>query len=531
MKPNVWNIKDVLNIPATSVTGKSGKGVTTSDYSSLTDSQFLFGSQFWPESSQGFSQEISGPSKGCQPASQEINELKVSTSYHSKPLLFGDSKTPNSTGGKTLGILDRFEEEKRKAKENEMILNGFRQLHEGLENIKRTFLNITEESCDFTKKTVAEGIKSLSKTIQDDLASLKESMTGQAEKLANLQNQTHREMKDSEAKTTLAVKDLNSLVHSLQQDLVSLREDQSKEQSVLGEIQSFLGTIMAAHSSGVYSRPVRMIHSTVQTSPSLVEKFCVISEEKHFCKGITLCSEPITHSEERTKCSVHPVKAESPEKLNTGASFWALGSVSVDKQKQLFSSTAAEKSYCTHSVSTTALSPAITTTGTAGLHRGYMTGAPVHMEPVRPLIDLDKNRLTTWSDVSRQKKMSKRGQGSKPLRRKKRALILPQRRPSNRMASVNIFEDNRDDKQENRVPQAGVKSVSKNNLPPIKQKGTAVLSNRSGCGQLLNPWSWSQDSCSPQMMMEYKNAEQETAKKHNTKTGLWQLFDFISDSD
>ncbi|KAL6457928.1 hypothetical protein MHYP_G00331580 [Metynnis hypsauchen] len=536
MKPNVWNIKDVLNIPSTSMAAKSGKGGATSDYSSLTDSQLLCGSQFWAENSQGFSQELNGPFRGSQPASQEISELKVSTSYHSKPLLFGDGKTANITGGKTLGILDRFEEEKRKAKENEIVSHGFRQLHESLEYIKRTILNVIEGSCDVSKKTVAEGINSLRKTIQEDLANVKESIAGQAEVLANLQNQTHKDMKDSEAKTTLAVKDLSSLVLSLQQDLESLREDQRKEQSVFGELQSLLGTIMAAQSCGAHPRPVRMTDNMVQTSPGLVEKFCVVSEEKPFCEGITLCSG--SHSEGRADQSVCLVKAKSPKKLNTDASLRVLRSVSIDKQKRLFNNTGAEKSCCTRSVMTTASSPAVTTTVRADLQRNYMVGAPVHVERVKPLVNVEENRFTTWTDVSRQKKMPRRGQRSQHFRRKKRALILPQRRPNNRLASVDTFEDNQHDEgNENRVPLSTVKTVPENPLPSTKQQGTAGLTNRSGCGQHLNPWSWSQDSSSSQIMVEYKKAEHEAVmSEHKTntimrRTGIWQLFDFISDSD
>ncbi|KAL7891466.1 hypothetical protein AOLI_G00009420 [Acnodon oligacanthus] len=531
MKPNVWNIKDVLNIPSTSMAGKSGKGGATSDYSSLTDSQLLFGSQLWAENSQGFSQELNAPFRGSQPASQETSELRVSTSYHSKPLLFGDGKTANITGGKSLGILDRFEEEKRKAKENEIVSHGFRQLHESLEYIKRTILNVIEGSCDVNKKTVAEGIDSLRKTIQDDLANIKESIAGQAEVLANLQNQTHKDMKDREAKTTLAVKDLSSLVLSLQQDLESLREDQRKEQSVFGELQSLLGTVMAAQSCGAHPRPVRMTDNTVQTSPGLLEKFCVVSEEKPFCEGSG------SHSEGRADKSVCLVKAKSPKKLNTDASLRVLCPVS-SKQKQLFNNTGAEKSYSTRSVMTTASSPAVTTTVTADLQRSYIVGAPVHVERVKPLVNMKENRFTTWTDVSRQKKMPRRGQRSQHFRRKKRALILPQRRLNNRMSSADTFEDNQHDEgHENRVPLSTVKTVPENPLPSTKPQGTAGLTNRSGCGQHLNPWSWSQDSSSSQIMVEYKKAEHEAVmSEHKTntimrQTSTWQLFDFISDSD
>lgn len=48
----------------------------------------------------------------------QMKEMAVSSSYSSKPFLFGcDGKIPTFTGGKSVGMLDRFEEEKRKAKE------------------------------------------------------------------------------------------------------------------------------------------------------------------------------------------------------------------------------------------------------------------------------------------------------------------------------------------------------------------------------------------------------------------------------
>ncbi len=53
---------------------KTSKGPGTSDYSSLSDSQFLLGSQMWPDNSQGFTQEMSEQSRGSQHAiSQEVN--------------------------------------------------------------------------------------------------------------------------------------------------------------------------------------------------------------------------------------------------------------------------------------------------------------------------------------------------------------------------------------------------------------------------------------------------------------------------
>ncbi|XP_066522418.1 interactor of HORMAD1 protein 1 [Hoplias malabaricus] len=530
MKPNVWNVKDILQIPSTSMTAKAGKGVATSDYSSLTDSQFLFGSQFLLENSQGFSQEMSGPSRGSQPASQEKNELKVSTSYHSKPLLFGDGKA-NLSGGKTLGILDRFEEEKKKAKENEILIQGLRQLHDGLENIKNTFLNIVEESCDFTKKTVAESLDELRKAIQVDLTNIRETITAQAEILMNLQKERDREIKDSESKTTLAVKDISTHMLRLQQDLEFLKVEQSKEQSVLGEIQSMLSTIISSYYTGAYYRPVRMTDNTAQTSPGLVENFCVSTEEKQSCEDFGLCYRAIIHSKEQVDWTTCPVITKSPQMLNTGAYFRVLGPVSVDKPKQIFKQ-APEKSCSKLSVKTTPLSSLDATR-----QRSFTVGASAQMKPGKPLVDREENGCTTWTDVSKQNKMPKRGQKTQHFKRKKRALILPQRRPNKSMALVNIFEDGQhDEEKENRMPLSTIQTVSKNNPPHTQQRDITKLTKRSECGQHLNPWSWSQSSSSSQIMVEYEKAEQEMMPKPKVNTimgqkGIWQLFDFISDSD
>lgn len=310
----------------------------------------------------------------------------------------------------------------------------------------------------------------------------------------------------------------------LQQDLESLKVEQRKEQSVFGEIQSILSKLMAAHSAETHPRPDRMTDNTVQTSPSLVGMFCVASEEKHNYEGMRLCTGAITHSEERVACSVCPAKAKSTEKLNTGASFQVSDHVAIEKQ--LFNHTLAEKSYCTRSVMTSASSPVVTTAVIAE----YMVGAPVHMKLLNPINDIDANTF-------RQNKFPKRGQRRQHFR-KKRALVLPQRRQNNRMVSVNVFEDSQhDEEQENRVPLSTISSPSKNPLPTAKQQGTAGSMNRGKCGRHLHPCSWCQSSNSSQMSVEYEKVEQGTVMpehKPNTKMrqgGMWQLFDFTSDSD
>lgn len=353
------------------------------------------------------------------------------------------------------------------------------------------------------------------------------------------------------AQTSLALKDLSSLVLSLQQDLESLKLEQSKEQSLLGEILSLLGTMMTAHSTGTHPGPVRMIDNTVQTSPGLVAQFCVVSEEQCYDEGMKLCREAFNYSEGRLDQGICPVKKPSPEKFSKGASLQVIGARPFEKQRHIATERSDangwQTSYHLHSVTTSSPSPVATSTVTAFVQdpkKKYMVGAPVHIEPVKSLNDMNMNKSATWIEVPREKKVPKRAQRCQTFRKKKRALILPQRRPNQGMALNNVFEGtHHDEDQENSVPQSAVsayrkttKAVSGNHLP-LQQQSTTRLMNTSECGQHLDPWSWSQSSNSSQVIVEYQQGGWQTVKpeqKTNTiqrQRGVWQLFDFISDSD
>lgn len=353
------------------------------------------------------------------------------------------------------------------------------------------------------------------------------------------------------AQTSLALKDFSSLVLSLQRDLELLKVEQSKAQRLLGEILSLLGTIMTARSTGAHHGPVRMIDNTVQTSPGLVAQFCVVSEERRYYEGLKLCSEAFNFSEGRVDQSICPVKKTSLEKPNRGASFQAIGTQHFEKQRHIGTERSDpngwQKSYHLHSVTTSSPSPVASSTVTALVQdpkKNYMVGSPVHVEPVKSLNDTNKSKSATWIEVPREKKVPKRAQRYQTFKKKKRALILPQRRPNQGMTLNNTFEDSQhDEDQENRGSQSAVsayqktsKAVSENRLP-LQQQSTTRLMNISECGQHLNPWSWSQSSNSSQVTVEYQRAEWETAKPEQKANTIqrprvtWQLFDFISDSD
>nr|XP_057932632.1 interactor of HORMAD1 protein 1 isoform X2 [Doryrhamphus excisus] len=125
------NIKEMLSMPAAGSRSGAANGATN-----FTDSQFFFGSQFWRENSQGLSQEMSLSSRNSQQSSTEGSDPKFLTSYRSKPLLFGDPKDKH----KAFGLLDTFEEEKKKAKEkndSQMLAKECLHIRETLNKIQQ----------------------------------------------------------------------------------------------------------------------------------------------------------------------------------------------------------------------------------------------------------------------------------------------------------------------------------------------------------------------------------------------------------
>lgn len=344
------------------------------------------------------------------------------------------------------------------------------------------------------------------------------------------------------AQTSLALKDLSSFVLSLQQDLKSLKLEQSKEQSLLGEVLSLVGTIMNAPSTGSHSHPIQMIDNTVQTSPGLEAKFCAVSEEKFYYKGTKPCGDTFHYSEKGADQSFCPVTKISPEILSS-ASFQVRGSQPFKKQRHIENDRSDpngwQKSYHLRSVAMSSPNPvaaSIVTTLVQDPKKHYLIGGPLCIKPVKSLNGMNKNKSATWVEVPREKKVSKRPQRCQTFSKKKRALILPQRRLNQGMDMNNVFEESQhDEDQENRIPQSAVSVYQKSSK--AVSRNTTRLVNLSKSERHLDPCSWSQSSNSSQVIVDYQQAEWETRKpeqKASTtqrQSVTWQLFDFISDSD
>ncbi|XP_019360433.1 PREDICTED: coiled-coil domain-containing protein 36 [Gavialis gangeticus] len=147
MNFNVCNIKEMFSTPtATGPNKLSIRSSTLSDYSSLSDSQFLFGSQFCPENSQPASGPHEFGALSRQPRSSQQNsqdsEPSIFTKYQTKPQLFGgDVKEKGSLSfgaGKLRSVLEQFEINKKKIKDkhnSEVLLSFISRVKESLQGV------------------------------------------------------------------------------------------------------------------------------------------------------------------------------------------------------------------------------------------------------------------------------------------------------------------------------------------------------------------------------------------------------------
>ncbi|CAL8340607.1 unnamed protein product [Lota lota] len=260
MNPNVWNIKDILSIPTAS------SNAATSGYSSLTESQYGLGSQFWPENSQGMSQETGFPSRNSQQSSQEGNEQKVSSNYHTKPFLFGGEG--KDKGIRPQGILDKFEEDKKKAKEkveSDMLFKESLHFRETFNNMQQSILG-TEKVC----KTILEGFEKFAVTLQQNETSFRDCVMHQFQTMQKeviSQKQMLTNIKDKLLETGSATTELGSYVHGLVKSLEALKQDHVRGKQHLEEAVQLLSTLVSNHSSG--NSCGRVVDSAIQTSPGL----------------------------------------------------------------------------------------------------------------------------------------------------------------------------------------------------------------------------------------------------------------------
>ncbi|XP_054473674.1 interactor of HORMAD1 protein 1 [Anoplopoma fimbria] len=265
------NIKEMLSLTAGSRHG------ATSGYSSFTDSQLFFGSQFWPDNSQGMSQDMSLSSRTSQQSSQEGSDPKFASSYHTKPFLFGELKDKS----KAFGLLDKFEEDKKRAKEktdSDILAKEFNHFREALNNIQQLVAGTERNTA--VCQTVIKKFDNFASTLQNNFSSLQSDISQQFETLLNKVNSQKdmiTELEETAQKRGDTTAELGSTLQSLTNSMESLREEQERERNVLEEALKLLSALVSEHSAT--RSPEGVTDNAVQTSPELEQLFSTILQD------------------------------------------------------------------------------------------------------------------------------------------------------------------------------------------------------------------------------------------------------------
>ncbi|KAM8915031.1 interactor of HORMAD1 protein 1 isoform 2-T3 [Spinachia spinachia] len=249
------NIKEMLGLPTGSSDKPPHRNGATSGYSSFTDSQFLFGSQFWPENSQGLSQDMSLSSRTSQQSSQEDK-------------------------CKGFGMLDKFEDERKRAKEKadgDVLAKECNHFQETLDNIQQ--LVASTERNTAACQPVLTKFDNFVSTLQNHFSSLQGDISLRFETLlatVNSQREMITGLEATAQKSSETTAELCSNLQSLKNSLQSLREEHERERNMLEQALKLLSTLVSEHSAKHSLKRVR--DNAIQTSPELQPQF----EGTHF---------------------------------------------------------------------------------------------------------------------------------------------------------------------------------------------------------------------------------------------------------
>ncbi|KAF7207840.1 interactor of HORMAD1 protein 1 [Nothobranchius furzeri] len=250
---HIRNIKEMLNIP-------NGNRNATSGHSTLPDSQHLFGSQFWTDSSQSNSQDVNFSSRNSQRSSQEGSEPKVYSRYVSKPLLFGDKC-------RTSGLLEKYEEDIKKAKEKsdrDLFAREFQNIRDTLISIQQLVSGTERNTASFQALFKKLDIfASASECLQRDLSQKFDSLV---DKLSS-HKAVMTELEDGMQKHVDTTAELQSQLLTLTTSLESLREEHKGQKQLLEEALKLLNSLVSKPSAK--PSPDQWLDSAVQTTPGL----------------------------------------------------------------------------------------------------------------------------------------------------------------------------------------------------------------------------------------------------------------------
>ncbi|XP_066051609.1 interactor of HORMAD1 protein 1 [Chamaea fasciata] len=259
---------------------------TASDYSSLSDSQLLFGSQFCPENVQSAAAPLE---LGTQPGQQnsQDSEPSIFTKYQTKPQLFDEETREkgslNFGAVRVKSILENFEVNKNKIKDKydrEVLSSFISSIKDRLQELQVCFQKF-EEMFDSKLKSNLVCLETLPKTLEDALKShcnlVLKALTDKSQmEQALLEMERRLAAKDGE------ILDMKSSIQLLKESLESLPAQMNDQFLKVCKEFGFLklsNTSAEQHTLlSSASLPPHMTDKSSQTSPGLYQH-CVLSEE------------------------------------------------------------------------------------------------------------------------------------------------------------------------------------------------------------------------------------------------------------
>ncbi|XP_074951993.1 interactor of HORMAD1 protein 1 [Phalacrocorax aristotelis] len=287
MNFNVWNIKEMLSTPTATGPNKfSTRSSAPSDYSSLSDSQLLFGSQFCPENVQSAAAPLELGTQLGQHNSQD-SEPSIFTKYQTKPYLFDeDTKEKGSLNfgaGRVKSVLENFEVNKNKIKDKydrEVLSTFISSIKDRLQGLQAC-LDKFGEMFDSRNKSILVHLETISKTLQDAL----QSHCGSVLKALTDKSQMEQALLEMErrlAAKDVEILDMKSSIQLLKESLESLPAQLSDQHLKLCEELGFLklpNALAELHTSISSARaPPHMADNSSQTSPGPCQG-CALGEE------------------------------------------------------------------------------------------------------------------------------------------------------------------------------------------------------------------------------------------------------------
>ncbi|XP_053325599.1 interactor of HORMAD1 protein 1 [Spea bombifrons] len=281
MNPNVWNIKDLFSVPPGTGGSKSSGRNGTGDHSSLTDSQFLFGSQLCADISQPSTIDYK-QMKNSQQNSQE-NDSSLFLKYQTKPNLFNsDPKEKSSFSlfgtAKQKGILDQYEESKKKTKEkleSEQLHNLISSIQLTIQELKTALCQI-EENAHLRSTSLVDSMNAGTKTLQDNASLHCESIL----KVLSAKCNVEQALEGFEQKLHTngeEMADLKSNMQLLLSNMDALKSQQCEQQVILSEKISWLSDYIKSSEDKIISElqkinlvPLRLKDNSAQTSPAAI---------------------------------------------------------------------------------------------------------------------------------------------------------------------------------------------------------------------------------------------------------------------